>query len=130
MRRREKQFGNQGVLVVLVGLGTPDEAQIFAKEFDLSFPIVCDPQRRLYRAYGLKKTGLLSLASPSLLIKGIKALGQGRGAGLPTGDIYQLPGVFIIDTAGRIRFGYFSRDPADHPSPADILSAVKKMKNK
>ncbi len=127
MRRKEKQFKDKGVQVVLVGLGSPEQAEAFRKEFDLSFPIVCDPDRRLYAAYGLKKMGLLGFASPSLLVKGVKALGQGHSMGIPTGDIYQLPGVFIIDTNGRIRLSHFASGPADHPSADTILSALSDL---
>ena len=112
---------------MLVGLGAPQEAEAFRKEFDLSFPIVCDPERHLYAAYGLKKMSLWGFASPALLVKGVKALGQGHSMGLPKGDIYQLSGVFIIDTSGRIRFSYYARDPADHPSPDTILAAVTNL---
>jgi len=112
--------------VVLVGLGSLEQAEAFRRELDLSFPIVCDPDRHLYAAYGLKKMGLLGFASPLMLVKGVKALGQGHSMGMPTGDIYQLPGVFIIDTTGRIRFSHYSRDPADYPSADTILSALSK----
>ena len=111
-----------------MGLGIPEQAEAFRREFDLSFPIVCDPDRRLYEAYGLKQMGLWGFASPSLLVKGVQALSQGHSMGIPTGDIYQLPGVFIIDTTGRIRFSHFARDPADHPSADTILSALSTMK--
>ena len=127
MRQKERRFEAKGVKVILVGLGSPEQAEAFRKEFDLSFPIVCDPDRRLYKAYELKRTGLLKFASPSLLFKGVKALSQGHAMGIPRGDIYQLPGVFIIDQTGRIRFSYYGRDPADHPSPEKILIAVSKL---
>jgi len=29
-------------------------------------------------------------------------------------------GFFIINTDGRIQFGHYSKDPADHPDPKDI----------
>ena len=128
MRQKEHRFKAKGVKVILVGLGPPEQAEAFRKEFDLSFPIVCDPDRRLYAAYKLKKMGLLGFVSPSLLVKGVKALGQGHSMGIPTGDIYQLPGVFIIDTTGRIRFSHYSRDPADYPSADTMLSALSTIK--
>ena len=127
LRQKESQFEAKKVTVILVGLGPPEEAEAFRKEFDLSFPMVCDPDRRLYTAYELKRIGLLRFASPSLLFKGVKALSQGHAMGIPRGDIFQLPGVFIIDQTGRIRFSYYGSDPADHPSPEKILIAVSKI---
>jgi hypothetical protein len=82
----------------------------------------------MYAANGLMKMGFLGFASPSLLVKGVKALGQGHSMGIPTGDLYQLPGVFIIDTTGRIRFSHYARDPADHPLADNILLTLSKIK--
>lgn len=127
MRDHEKQFKRAGVQVVLVGLGAPEQAEAFRKDFDLNFPIVCDPNLVLFKAYKLKRMGLLQLASPSLMVKGVKAMSQGYRMGKPQGDIYQLPGVFIIDTKGLIRLSHYGKDPADHPSAEDILDAVSKL---
>ena len=92
--------------------------------------MVCDPKRRLYQAYGLKRAGLLQLASPSMFVKGMKAFGSGVGMGLPKGDVLQLSGVFIVDTQGSVRFSYHSVDPADHPTPEELLPALERIKQK
>jgi hypothetical protein len=39
--------------------------------------------------------------------------------------VRQLPGVFIIDTAGRIRFSHHAAGPADHPQPGILLEALR-----
>ena len=127
MRQKEKEFEAADVRVVLVGLGSSGEAEAFRKALALKFPVVCDPDRRLFGAYGLKRMNLFQLASPSLMLKGVKALSQGHTMGLPRGDVYQLPGVFIIDRKGRIRYSHIGRDPADHPAAEEIVSAVNKM---
>lgn len=127
LRQSKKAFDDQGVQVVLVGLGTAEQSEVFRKEQKVPFPIVCDPERQLYQAFELKRTRLRRLASPSLLVKGVRALSQGHAMGMPAGDVYQLPGVFIIDQDGRIRYAHYARDPADHPSPEDILSAVSSI---
>ncbi len=61
--------------------------------------------------------------SVGMAMKGLAAMVRGHRMGIPTGDVRQLPGVFIIATDGRIRFCHYSRDPADHPDP-NILWAV------
>lgn len=130
MRQNEKEFEARDVQVVLVGLGSPEQAEAFRKELSLNFRIICDPDRQLYAAYGLKRMRLLQLASPALLVKGVKALSQGHTMGIPRGDVYQLPGVFVIDRNGRIRYSHIGRDPADNPPVEEILSAIEKMKQK
>ena len=124
MRQREEDFKEAGAQVVLVGMGSPRQAEAFRERFQIRFPIICDTDRQLYRAYHLKRMGFFSLFSPSLALKGLSAMSQGHLMGIPEGDIHQLSGVFVIDASGRIRFRYHSKDPSDLPPMADLLSAV------
>lgn len=54
-------------------------------------------------------------------------MARGHRSGASKGDVRQLPGVFIIDAAGRIRFSHFAQDPSAHPSPRILLEAVQGM---
>ena len=127
MRQAKKKFDKKGARILLVGMGDREQAETFRKTFAPEFSIVSDPERRLYQAYELKRTGLFQLASPSLLVKGIKVLSSGHGMGSPQGDVWQLPGVFIINTKGYIRFSHHSRDPADHPNSEVLLAALDRI---
>lgn len=124
LRRSENSFAKAGAQVVLVGMGTPSESAEFAAKFNVPFPIVTDSQKRLYRKFKLKQMSTLGFFSPSVAIKGVAAIVGGHGIGMPHGDVRQLPGVFIIDTAGLIVFSHFSSNPADHPGPKTILAAL------
>lgn len=120
MRQKEEQFQQQAARVVLVGLGTPEETAAFKKQFHVPFTMIADPEKRLFKAFQLKQATPKALLSVGMAMKGLSALARGHRIGIPKGDVRQLPGVFIIDTAGRIRFSHFAKDPADHP-PADVL---------
>jgi peroxiredoxin len=124
LHRSKKQFEDIGFQVVLVGLGTPHQTEAFKKKYSLSFPIICDPEKKLYQTYGLGKGSIVRMASPALLLKGLKTLSQGHTPGAPQGDIKQMPGVFLIDTSGNIRYAHYSKDPSDNPS-IDTLLALK-----
>jgi peroxiredoxin len=124
-RAREK-FSKAGFNVVFVGLGTPEQAEQFRKEFSLTFPIICDPHKRLYRMFDLGRGSIANMASPGVLLRGLRALSQGYSPGMPRGDVMQLPGVFLIDTEGTIRYAYFSKNASDHPA-VDTLLGLKKM---
>ena len=110
---------------MLVGMGPPMESREFLKRFALPFPLVCDPDQKLYKAYGLKKMGTLGFLSPSLALKGLSAAAGGNLVGMPVGDVKQLAGVFVVDTSGQVRFRHLSTDPADFASADDILAALK-----
>jgi peroxiredoxin len=124
LRRNLPQFEQAGGRLVLVGMGTPEESMAFARRMEVSCPVISDPDRQLYRSFGLKMASALELLSPSIAVKAISAIAQGHTIGKPIGDIRQLPGGFIIDTGGRIVYSHIAKDPADHPETETILAAL------
>ncbi len=127
LRDKAADFEKARVRVVLVGMGPPKESREFLERFKVPFPMICDPERRLYDIYGLKKMGTLDFLSPSLALKSLSAVAQGNMAGMPEGDVKQLAGVFIIDNSGHVRFRHLSADPADFPPAEDVLRALESI---
>jgi peroxiredoxin len=125
LRRRENDFQQHGAQVVLVGLGTPEQTAAFKDRFDIPFPMIADPQKALYKAFHLKQASAGAMLSPGMALKGVSAMLRGYGIGMPSGDVRQLPGVFIIDTDGVVRYHYFAEGPADHPSPDVLLDKIQ-----
>jgi peroxiredoxin len=124
LRRARKDFEQAGLQVVLVGLGSPAQARDFQAAFDVSFPIVADPDGRLYAAYDLKRMASLGFLSPMLAARTVATLARGHGLGKPSGDVRQLPGVVAVDRQGRVIYRHDARDPSDHPAPEAILTAL------
>ena len=129
MRDKADDFEKIPARVVLVGMGSPKESKAFIKRFQIPFPLICDPKRSLYGAYGLKRMGILDFISPSLAIKSLAAVALGNLAGMPEGDVKQLAGVFIIDTSWVIQYRHLSAGPADFPPAEDVLTTVKSISN-
>ena len=127
MRDKADDFEKARAQVVLIGMGSPKESEEFLKRFQVPFSMVCDPERKLYDLYGLKRMGLLDFLSPSLALKGLSAVAQGNLVGIPEGDVKQLAGVFVIDPSGLIQFRHLSADPADFPPAEDVLAAVESI---
>lgn len=125
MRQKADKFQRLGARVVLVGLGTPEETAAFKEQFNVPFIMIADPQKRLFKAFHLKQASLGGLFSVGMAVKGLSAMAKGHAIGIPKGDVRQLPGVFIIDSGGRIRFSHFAKDPADHPDPDDLLAFLR-----
>lgn len=124
MRRQKGSFDRLGAGVVLVGLGSVEETAAFKKSFDVPFPMIADPEKRLFEAFRLKRASAESLFSAKMVVRGVKAMVKGHGIGVPRGDVRQLPGVFIIDTDERIRFSHHASGPADHPQVETLLAAL------
>jgi len=130
LRHKAADFKKAGARVVLVGMGPPKESEEFLEKFSLPFDMVCDPDRKLYDAYGLKRMGTLGFLSPSLVLKSLSTLAKGNLMGIPEGDVKQLAGVFIIDMTGHVGFRHLSADPADFASAKNILAALKGLGKK
>jgi len=125
LRQEKTSLDQAGIQVVLVGMGTPAEAESFRRQYDVPFPLISDPEKNLYRAYGLKRARFMQLFSPGLLRKGLMAAGEGHLPGMPRGDPMQMPGTFVIDREGRFLLRHFARDAADHLPVASIIKAVR-----
>ncbi len=127
MRDKENDFRKANACVLLVGMGSPKASEEFLKRFQVPFSMICDPERKLYDGYGLKRMGVLRFLSPSLALKSLSAVAQGNMVGMPEGDVKQLAGVFIINTSGHVRFRHLSADPADFPPVEDVLAALSSI---
>jgi peroxiredoxin len=125
LRRRANDFRQIGARVVLVGLGTPEDAAAFKDRFAIPFPLFVDPDKALFKAFHLKQASATSFLSPGMAVKGMSAMFRGYGIGMPTGDVRQLPGVFIIDAEGVVRYRYLAEGPADHPDPDVLLEEIQ-----
>ena len=125
MRRQKDAFDRLGAVVVLVGLGNVEQTAEFKRRFDVPFPMIADPEKRLFEAFLLKQASAAALLSAKMLIRGVTAMAKGHGIGVPQGDVRQLPGVFIINTDGRILFSHHAAGPADHPRPETLLAVIR-----
>jgi peroxiredoxin len=126
LRREKHAFDAAGARVLIVGMGTQEQTEEFKRRFQVPYPMVCDPQKRLYEAFDLGRVSLLEALKPAIAVKGMVAMAKGHAIGVPIGDVRQLAGVFIIDTGGEIVYSHFSRDPADHPSARELLDLLGK----
>ena len=124
MCRKAQRFEEIGSQVIFVGLGDLEATRKFVRQLKIPFPMICDKERVLFQAYGLKRMGLRDIISPSLAVKLAKTVGQGHRLGIPKGDPAQLPGVFIVDTRGRMRFAHYAKDAADHPPVEQIFDSL------
>lgn len=113
--------------VLLIAFGNVKQAQAWLRQTGSDFPLLLDPERRAYAAYGLGRsvTGVWSLrvwwAYARLLVTGRRLHGL-------QGDPYQLGGDFIVDSAGMVRMAYYSRDSADRPAVETLLQVLRQIR--
>jgi peroxiredoxin len=126
LRADAGKFQEIGATVALITVSQPQDLAVYSAEQDLETAFIClsDPEREAYRAYGLQRGTPSELLSPRVFGRGIQAMLHGYFAGMPKGDPTQLPGVFIVDREGIVRFAHRSKDAADTPPNAALFHVL------
>jgi peroxiredoxin len=129
LQRDEARFARLGVTIGLITVGKPEDTARFCADRDLHPPFVClsDHERAGYHAYGLSRGRPHELLAPRVFARGFQAALHGHFQGLPKGDPFQMPGIFIVDTTGTVRYAHRSADAADNPSNAEIFAVLDRI---
>ena len=125
MRQLYSEFQADGGEIVAITFEPVELAAQLASELELPFPLLSNPGREAYVAYGLERGGWLRVFSPPTLWTYARLLLRGHRYQRRRGDWRQLGGDFVIDAAGVVRYEYRSASPADRPAPRDLLEILK-----
>ena len=98
-------------------------ARAYVAETGLRWPLLVDTDRRLYRAYGMRKARLRHLWGPATFRAYWREARRGRFPRLPCADTRQQGGNVLIDPGGLVRFHHVGLGPADRPAVESLLSA-------
>ncbi len=126
MRDRLYEFGDAHIVVV-----TFADAEYLAPHrahLGLPFPMLADPDRQIYRMFGLGRGSLRQIWSLGTLKLYAQLLRQGRTLHRPTQDTRQLGGDFVIDRQGRLVAGFWPASPDDRPSIDALIEAVRRAR--
>jgi thiol-disulfide isomerase/thioredoxin len=112
--------------IVFVHQAPEDQANaaFFAAAGVADIPRVSDPQRNLYKAIGLKRGSIWAIFGPYIWFRSMQAMLSGRKLGRLIGDVFQMPGVFIVHH-GKVVGGYKHKSQADRPDYAAIACPVR-----
>jgi peroxiredoxin len=119
---REK-IEKAGLTLAVINQGTPETTALFAKQFAPGLLMLCDPERKVYEAYGLERGNLFqTFLNPKVWSAVSRARKKGFQLEVPPEgqDAMQMSGTFIISTKGHILLPYYYDHIADHP-PLDLL---------
>lgn len=128
LRDARERFERAGAAVVLVGLGTPERAGWFCQEKQLPFACLTDPAKSAFRAYGLRQGTLREVLGPHLAARwaGLQRNPETRQRA-PREDWRQLPGTFVVDRRGVVRYAHRNRDAADNPPNHEVLAVLETL---
>lgn len=88
---------------------------------------VADPERKVYRAYGLGRTTSERVFGFKILRQYAKWKLQGKPIRKITDDPMQRGGNFVVNRAARLTLSHTGYDQSERPSPAEILAALAKL---
>ena len=124
-------FADAGARVVAVCQAEPDRARAVAERREYQFPVLCDPDRAAYRAFGLLE------GQPSQILHDFPwrpddeetartlFLEPRRGTERAVVDSpWQLPGEFVIGSDGRIALAHRYQYCEDFPPKTVLLGAI------
>ncbi len=120
----KSEFESLETNVVTISFGSPHWAQVWLQETQSPFPLLLDPERKAYRAYGLERSLMRSWGRQTISYYA-RALWNGDPWRGIRGDSGQLGGDFIIDSKGVVRLAYPSRNPTDRPPVEELLSVLE-----
>jgi peroxiredoxin len=113
--------------VLVITQARPELLAAFVQEQATPFPVVADPQRTAYRAFGLERTTWARMLRPRVLLGYLRLALRGWRPQKPKQgeDVLQLGGDFVLDGNGRLVYAYRSAEPTDRPAISALLQAVR-----
>ncbi len=109
--------------VVVIAFAPAFFARAWREEVCPELRILLDPERRAYRAFGLRRSWLRAWNWPTVR-RYIELLRQGRAWKGIQGDSAQLGGDFLLDAAGTVRLAHPSHDPTDRPVVEEVVALL------
>lgn len=98
------------------------------KEVCVTFNVLLDRDRVVYKAYKLERSRLRSWHPHILWIYIKRWFQHGKFYDSHGDDTSQLGGDFIMDKNGILRLSYPSHDPSDRPPVDDLLNILEQLR--
>jgi len=120
LTQKQAEWQAKGLETVAVFQSPKSSILEYAGKEPSPIRIIPNPERDLYRLYGVEGswkgfvTGALQLGTFA------KALKEGHLPGKVEGDMNMIPADFVLDENGKILLAYYGKDISDHVEIADI----------
>jgi peroxiredoxin len=128
LARAADRFHGLGAEVLYVTVTTTDRARLYARQFRLPFPYLCDPARTARRAWGIESHAHSLPWYAMRLVKGMTGAKPESDFGKLNPSPGEIPGLlsdddmgfFIVDRAGVVRFALGGSYFVDGGAPRTI----------
>ena len=125
LRDAYAEFQPRGAAVVAITFADSQGAAQLRRAQRLPFPVLADPSRHAYRAFGMLEGSLAEAIGPDVLLR---QLAQALRGNIPyinpvQATITQLGGTVIVDRAGVVRFAHVATPIYNYP-PVERYLAI------
>jgi len=96
----------------------------YVEETSLTWPLIIDETRELYRSYGMFSSSFWNVWGPKTLLSYLKEIIKGQKLKKSESDVMQCGGDVLIDPNGIVRMHYVGKGPGDRPSIEMILKVI------
>ena len=103
----------KGGCVFVVLQSAPETIASLIKRDDFPFTIICDPQEKVFKRYGVEAGGLIRYLHPAGLFAAIKAVRGGFRHGKFEGRETQLPAAFAMTAEKAVTYAYYGKNIGD-----------------
>ena len=121
-----EEFERLNVEVLVISFGSLPLADAWLEETCSPFRLLLDPDRTVYKAYGLERS-LLRSWNLRTIWRYVQLMTAGRRWRGIQGDSAQLGGDFAISADGIVRLAYRSHDPTDRPDALQLLAVFEQI---
>ncbi len=125
MRDRLDELGDNTSLAMIT-FTDPKNLAAYTADHELPFPVLVDPTRSAYRAFGLGRGSVARVYGWRAARRYLQLFAENGITGLskPTEDTLQLGGDFIISPDGNLAYGFWGEGPDDRPSVDELINAI------
>ena len=124
LREQEEALRERDVAIAVVTFDSDSMAKAYVQQTAMTWPLLIDTKRKLYRAYGMERGDWWSIYGPASIWHYLQLMFRGRRLQRPGKDYRQLGGDVLIDPQGTVRFHFVSESPHDRPSVGSIVNVV------
>jgi hypothetical protein len=127
LRQAHDHLREEGLQLVVIGMGSPEHSRNFRQQLHLPFPLLSDPECMAYRAYGLSRLTIRKEVRPANLLRLIRNTLKHGGSISRNQDTEQLGGAFVINRHGIIIYAHRAAYSAETVSTETLRQVASSL---